>query len=1009
MKNIILIGISVFLFFGIIKAQKIIPVIQAGHSEEIMFAEWDPESRYIATADANNELVIYDFISGRMFYKIKIPVNDFIKSISFSNPERIIVAFENQSYEFNLKTLELHKVSQQIKRKKLDDRLKIHGSLIKYNGKSLINRDVYTHFTFAAISKDEKFVIAGDERGYIYFCNSRLNTIKVEHKHYLGINDIVFSDNNKYVAIASSDRSVSVWSLPDLKFEKRLIPRSFNVTAIQTHPKESVVCFGDELGFVYLMEFENDKITCNGISVHNGRINDVDMGNNYKIIATAGGDNRAAVADLENKYVLKSFILHPKTTRIKETFNIKSIQDKVTSNAENKTWYDKNVYSVTLNPDNTNIAYSGGKWGIGNPILKVSSVSDLNLDKEKDKRRPKKENLGLMSKNNTHKFYQLYFSNSKEFYGFGEKPDYATNFNLNLTGYNENKDIKIENINFRENPNLLVISSKSEVSDENEYLVKTNPFTKDKYICKGFVIERKTENKTIEYIGHKSYITDFEILTQKNFLISSSMDASVNIWDLNSGELLLTVYVVDIGKLIFVTPANYYMAAGEAITGLGFNFDAKVFPADQFDLKFNRPDLVLKQLKYFDPDIVDLYHSAYNKRLSKLGFTAKMLEGQMNLPKIEILNSQEIKFRNNEGQQNLKVKIWDDNYIIDRINVYVNDVPLYGSKGLSLKEKSSKNLIQEVQIPLSAGKNLIQLSCLNEKGVESLKEELEIFFEKTSKEKPDLYLISFAVADYKQSQYSLKYTINDGRGFVKLFSSKTRDYNKIYVDTLYNMNCTKENVLALKQKLMQTKVDDYVVIHIAGHGLLDDNLDFYFASYDIDFNDPAKRGIKYDDIEGLLDGIPARNKLLLMDACHSGEVDKDDDLALDSKDGDNTRGVTLFAQKSNNKPKTGLKNSYELMKILFADLQKGTGAVVISAASGTGYALENENIQNGIFTHCLLKGIKENKADADKNKVVTVSELRNYIFDGVKELSNGKQQPTSRKENLLNDFVIWRY
>jgi hypothetical protein len=34
-----------------------------------MFAEWDPESRYIATADVNNELVIYDFISGRMFYK----------------------------------------------------------------------------------------------------------------------------------------------------------------------------------------------------------------------------------------------------------------------------------------------------------------------------------------------------------------------------------------------------------------------------------------------------------------------------------------------------------------------------------------------------------------------------------------------------------------------------------------------------------------------------------------------------------------------------------------------------------------------------------------------------------------------------------------------------------------------------------------------------------------------------------------------------------------------------
>ena len=144
-----------------------------------------------------------------------------------------------------------------------------------------------------------------------------------------------------------------------------------------------------------------------------------------------------------------------------------------------------------------------------------------------------------------------------------------------------------------------------------------------------------------------------------------------------------------------------------------------------------------------------------------------------------------------------------------------------------------------------------------------------------------------------------------------------------------------------------------------------------------------------------------------MDACHSGEVDKDDDFAVNTVgDDDDTRGVTMFTTQNENKPKTGLQNSYELMKLLFADLKKGTGAIVISAASGGGYALENEDIENGIFTYCLIQAVAKNKADVDGDKQISVSELRNYVFDGVKRLSEGKQQPTSRKENLMNDFIV---
>lgn len=1009
MKKSIITTIIVLAVACGLKSQNVVPVVQAGHSGSILYVEWDPASRYIASIDVNNELVINDLFSGKMFYRIKVPGDNKVLAMNFDDESSLILATQNQTYRFNMKTLKLEKSSGQIHRKKLSDDIKIRGAVLKKGGKSLFNRDAYTYFTFAANSNDGNYVIAGDEKGCLYFCNKNLKIKKFERTHFLDINDIDYSADGKFVAIASADRSISIWSLPEFKFEKRIIPRSFNVSAIQSHPQDSVVAFGDELGFVYLLKFDNDKITCEGINGHNGKINDISFSPNPAIVATAGSDNRAAVVDFENKKVLQYFILHPRAVKAKQSFNVKGIQEKASNSEKGKLWFDENVYSVAISPDGKTIAYSGGKWGLTNPVLKVSSISNINIAGPKEERKHKKDEIGLMSKNNEHVFNQLYFLSDKEFYGFGEDRDKAVRFNTTITGYSEKDKTSFASIYRNKKPqNILVLQAVFPKSQDSDYIIKTDPLNNDVYTCRGFDIERQTNDKTIKFSGHRGYISDFEIIKGKNYMISSAEDASMNIWDLNTGAKLLSIYVVDMGKLVFITPDNYYMATGDALTGLGFNFDGKVFPAEQFDLKYNRPDYVLESFGYFDKDMVELYHKAYLKRLSKLGFDEQMLNGKINLPELSINNPGSIKLKTNEPDANVQLKMQDDNYNLDRINVYVNDVPLYGTRGFSLKEKRVKTAVQDISIPLSAGKNVIQISCLNEKGIESLKEELEIFYDKADKKKPDLYLISLAVAEYSQAQYNLRYTINDGKGFIKLFSGNTKEFDHIYIDTLYNSSCTRENVLALKDKLMKTGVDDYVYVHIAGHGLLDDNLDFYFATANIDFSNPSKNGLKYDEIEGILDGIPARNKLLLMDACHSGEVDKGDDFAINSvQDGDQTRGVTMFATKNENKPKTGLQNSYELMRLLFADLRKGTGTVVISAASGGGYALENEEIENGIFTYCLIQAVAKNKADANGDKQISVSELRNYVFDGVKRLSNGKQQPTSRKENLMNDFIVW--
>jgi uncharacterized caspase-like protein len=70
--------------------------------------------------------------------------------------------------------------------------------------------------------------------------------------------------------------------------------------------------------------------------------------------------------------------------------------------------------------------------------------------------------------------------------------------------------------------------------------------------------------------------------------------------------------------------------------------------------------------------------------------------------------------------------------------------------------------------------------------------------------------------------------------------------------------------------------NDEVIVFFAGHGVLDAQLDYYLASYDMDFSNPAAKGIAYESLERLLDGIAPLKKILLIDACHSGEIDKDE-------------------------------------------------------------------------------------------------------------------------------------
>jgi hypothetical protein len=95
----------------------------------------------------------------------------------------------------------------------------------------------------------------------------------------------------------------------------------------------------------------------------------------------------------------------------------------------------------------------------------------------------------------------------------------------------------------------------------------------------------------------------------------------------------------------------------------------------------------------------------------------------------------------------------------------------------------------------------------------------------------------------------------------------------------------------------------------------------------------------------------------------------------------------------------GLKNSFELMQELFLNVSKGCGASIISAAGGDQAALEGDKYKNGYFTYAVLTYL-------NTHRTVSINELKNFVFVEVERLSEGKQKPTSRSENLDSDWNL---
>lgn len=501
-----------------------------------------------------------------------------------------------------------------------------------------------------------------------------------------------------------------------------------------------------------------------------------------------------------------------------------------------------------------------------------------------------------------------------------------------------------------------------------------------------------------EFIGHNYAIYGLSFSPDGKHIVTGSSDGTIKIFNIETENHVTLVSAGNGNEWIMYTGDGYFDSSrnGGELVAMVKGLDA--FGVDQFAIRNNRPDIILKRVGLVNKELISHYYYQYLKRLRRFGLTEEQLSDEYHVPEAKILDTKE-----NGKFANVSFSLSDSKYNLKKYNIYVNDVPIFGAYG---KEITGNNLDKTETIELTSGRNKIEVTCINEKGAESFR--ALTYADYKGEVRGDLYYIGFGISKYKNNNLNLNYAHKDAQDLGILFSQMKEKFNNIYVKAYLNEEVTVENIKKAKELLKNAKVDDTFVLFIAGHGVHDKDKEatYYYMTYNSDLNNLSQTAADFDLIEDIMQGISPRNKLFLMDTCESGEIEEktqEQYLATAKSRGLEARTIRniKIVGRVALPPRTYL---YEQDRYIYNDLIRRSGAIVFSSSKGGEYSYEKDDLKNGLFTAEVIKSLKNRNADKNNDGIISTDELRDYVVEVVPKISNDLQHPTVDRDNIYQKF-----
>jgi uncharacterized caspase-like protein len=233
-----------------------------------------------------------------------------------------------------------------------------------------------------------------------------------------------------------------------------------------------------------------------------------------------------------------------------------------------------------------------------------------------------------------------------------------------------------------------------------------------------------------------------------------------------------------------------------------------------------------------------------------------------------------------------------------------------------------------------------------------------------------LHVLTVGVSDYGQAATHLKlnFAAADATDVAAALNTQTSLYAAVQAQRLTDQDATQEvirrGLATMRTAMAQGEGRDLAVIHFSGHGALIDG-EFYLLPHGVKVGDPValtSTALSASALRQQLEGIAKHGRVLvLLDACRSGGAMAD--------------GQALAADATR----------------LHAALV-GPNITVLTSSSAAELSREDPQWGNGAFTKIVLEALSS-KADANRNGLISVSELTGYLTRHVPGLTGSAQTP----------------
>lgn len=240
--------------------------------------------------------------------------------------------------------------------------------------------------------------------------------------------------------------------------------------------------------------------------------------------------------------------------------------------------------------------------------------------------------------------------------------------------------------------------------------------------------------------------------------------------------------------------------------------------------------------------------------------------------------------------------------------------------------------------------------------------------------KPKLYALAIGVSDYEDDLLDLAFATKDATDFAAAINRQHNGiYREINVKVLPDPD-SDEFLAGLDWLRDEVTSHDVAMLFVAGHGVNDEDGDYYFLTKDAQTDRLRRTAVPYYEIKKTMSALPGK-ALAFIDTCHSGNV-------------------------------MGARRGVADINAVVNDLAAAeNGVIVYTSSTGKQYSLENPQWENGAFTEALVEGL-DGAADYTGDGVITVNQLDLYLSERVKKLTDNRQTPTSTKPQTVTDFPI---